>query len=108
MQVIEHVEQLQQIKETPSSEATAGQDGFQGDTQGQPGSGAPLLEAVLGHGLRHPNVVQTYKYATHNAEVPLLTTPYQSLTTPGYCLILMRSCSEADGELKCMFDAIQL
>ncbi len=78
MQVIEHVEQLQQIKETPSNDPKAGQDGFQGDTQGQPGSGAPLLEAVLGHGLRHPNVVQTYKYATHHAEVTLLATPYQS------------------------------
>lgn len=97
MQVIEHVEQLQQIKETPSSEATAGQDGFQGDTQGQPGSGAPLLEAVLGHGLRHPNVVQTYKYATHNAEVTVLATPYKSLEIPGYRLVLSHSCSKADG-----------
>lgn len=70
MQVIEHVDQLQPIKETPFDEQTPGvQDGSQGGTMGRPGSGAPLLEAVLGHGLRHPNVVQTYKYATRNAEV---------------------------------------
>lgn len=69
VKVIEHVEQLQQIKETPSNDPTAGRDGFQGNTQGQPGGGAPLLEAVLGLGLRHPNVVQTYKYTTHNAQV---------------------------------------
>ena len=96
MQVIEHVEQLQQIKETPSNDPTAGRDGFQGNTQGQPEGGAPLLEAVLGHGLRHPNVVQTYKYATHNAEVTVLLTPYQSLATPGHPLVLSHSCSKGD------------
>ena len=62
MQVIEHFEQLQLIKETPEG-------GPQGPAGGQPASGTPLLEAVLGHGLHHPNVVQTYKYATRCAEV---------------------------------------
>ena len=93
MQVIEHVEQLQQIKETPSNDPTAGRDGFQGNTQGQPEVGAPLLEAVLGLGLRHPNVVQTYKYTTHNAEVTVCAMPYKSLETPE----LSHCCSIADG-----------
>lgn len=64
MQVIEHVEQLQRIQETPA--------GPHGGSGGQPASGAaPLLEAVLGHGLKHPNVVQTYKFSTRSAEVIL-------------------------------------
>ncbi len=67
--MIEHVDQLQQIKETPATGQVPGQDALEGDTLGQPGSGAALLEAVLGHGLRHPNVVHTYKYATRSAEV---------------------------------------
>ena len=35
----------------------------------QAGGSSPLLEAVLGHGLRHPNIVQTYKYATQAMRV---------------------------------------
>lgn len=38
---------------------------------GHPGADQPLLEAVLGHGLQHANVVETYKYATRRAEVEI-------------------------------------
>ena len=56
--------------------------------------------------MRHPNVVQTYKYVTHHAEVTLLATPYQGLDILTYCLMSMRSCSKAESkverDLKCM------
>ena len=35
----------------------------------QTGGSSPLLEAVLGHGLSHPNIVQTYKHATQAMRV---------------------------------------
>lgn len=33
---------------------------------------SPLLEAVLGHGLKHPNIVQTYQYATQATKVSIV------------------------------------
>lgn len=77
-QVIEHVEELRVTKEpaaqdlngaTPAGTTPAG--ATPAGTMGRAGSGQPLLEAVLGHGLRHANVVETYKYATRRAEVHL-------------------------------------
>lgn len=69
--MIEHVEELR-LAQPPSPTRHAGSldhNGNPADTMGQPGGVTPLLEAVLGHGLRHANVVETYKYATRRAEV---------------------------------------
>ena len=35
----------------------------------QAGNVSPLLEAVLGHNLSHPNIVRTYQYATQATKV---------------------------------------
>ena len=69
--MIEHVEELRLAHEpeTLPHNLSLDHNGNPADTLGQPGSGTPLLEAVLGHGLRHANVVETYKYATRRAEV---------------------------------------
>lgn len=55
--------------EAPGHALSLDPNGTPAGTMGQPGTDQPLLEAVLGHGLRHPNVVETYKYATRRAEV---------------------------------------
>ena len=65
--MIEHVEELRAMKEPTALGHALSLEGT--STMGQPGTDQPLLEAVLGHGLRHPNVVETYKYATRRAEV---------------------------------------
>ena len=74
-QVIEHVEELRVTKEPAAQGGRAPSLDPNGATPagtlGRAGSGQPLLEAVLGHGLRHANVVETYKYATRRAEVHL-------------------------------------
>ena len=69
--MIEHVEELRLAQQPsfPEHADSLDHNGNPADTMGQPGGGMPLLEAVLGHGLRHANVVETYKYATRRAEV---------------------------------------
>ena len=71
VQVIEHMEELRAMKEPTAlgHPLSLGPTGTPADTMGQAATDQPLLEAVLGHGLRHPNVVETYKYATKRAEV---------------------------------------
>lgn len=77
MQVIEHVEELTATKEPTAlgHALSLGQNGTTAGTMGHPGSDQPLLEAVLGHGLRHANVVETFKYATRRAEVSICSVP---------------------------------
>lgn len=69
--MIEHIEELKTIRQPEALGHALSMDpnGTPAGTMGQPGADQPLLEAVLGHGLRHPNVVETYKYATWRAEV---------------------------------------
>lgn len=89
MQIIEHFEQMHPIQEDASprtphypqqSRQMALQQGLNGENPqpdqaqqryDQAGGVSPLLEAVLGHGLRHPNIVQTYEYATQATRVSL-------------------------------------
>lgn len=70
-QVIEHVEELKVVTQPASlgRALSSNHNDNEPETMGQPGVEKPLLEAMLGHGLRHPNVVETYKYATRQAEV---------------------------------------
>lgn len=94
IKVIEHFEQMHPIQEnasprTPHYPQQRRQEALQQGLNGeqplpeasesalhqfqQAGEFSPLLEAVLGHGLKHPNIVQTYQYATQatkDREVP--------------------------------------
>ncbi|KAL3138629.1 hypothetical protein ABBQ32_006391 [Trebouxia sp. C0010 RCD-2024] len=71
IKVIEHVEELRAVREPAAlgHAPSLDQNGISAGTMGHPGADQPLLEAVLGHGLQHANVVETYKYATRRAEM---------------------------------------
>ena len=73
-------------------------NGTPAGNMGQPGADQPLLEAVLGHGLRHPNVVETYKYATRRAEVGFALE----------CLLVRHSVQSSTGVKKCVGWPIQV
>ena len=68
------MEELRGMKEptAPGNAPSLEGNGTPAGTVGQASTDQPLLEAVLGHGLCHPNVVETYKYATRRAEVCFL------------------------------------